>query len=459
MKKPLSINCLFLLLILITGCSTGKPPVTELKQPQKMLIKDYKVEFEKIINTDFTASGTLRIEKKDNYLILFDGHVSSLKLACLDYTTGKEIWKASEPVWRYYFKDGALVMQYDNGIEMVEIASGKSMFKLNDCKIRWTHPEGNELADQICVVYKENDAVLDLKKMEIASNNLKARYASFTYQKTNLTKGGFVTEFDNIGKDFLTANVIEDEAGNQLIFIWSLNDSTRTFHLKIYNKTHQKIKEYHWGISPNKYAEDHDAYFTGLPEPEKLEPSTYVIENDLFIFENYTRYRWSWGQGNNRLTCINLKTLEMKYQIWGQGPTDKEFHTFLFFDDLILYSNNVMHFQMGDGIYNHFNKEDGKVLDSLEQRYTLFENYSPGVLLGFNYERKQIKGDEYTNKVSVTAWDHISNECSNSFQFDFADHFPYEPYVADDGRIIFTYYDDKLRKSVLYCCKVIPGMN
>lgn len=458
MKKGLLYYSL-LLLLFIVGCSTGKAPIVDFRPPQKIIVKDYRIEFEKTITTHFTASGTLRIEKKDNYLILYDGHVSSRLLSCLDYSTGKEIWKASELVWRYYFKDGLLVMQYNNDIEMVEIPTGKSIFKLSDCSIPWTHPEGSELADQILVVYAGKDAVLDLKKREIVDNSIRGRFATFTKQKTNGAKvvnGGFLPNNDSLGENFLTANVIEDETGNQLIFIWSLQKSTRTYSLNIYDKTYTKLKEHHWMIPKNNYKEDHDEYFTGLPEPDKLEPSTYVIGHQFFIFENYTRYRWSWGRGNNRLTCIDLKTLEMKYQLWGQSPEHKEYHTFHFFNDIILHGNSTMHFQEGDGTFHQFDKENGEVLDSLQQRFTLFKEYAPGMLLGFNHHRELIKDNIYTNKVTITLWDYVANEFSKAYDFDFNVEFPYEPMVTNDGTIIFTYYDDILSKSVLYCCKVIP---
>lgn len=462
MKKPVHILLFFVLPIFNWGCSAGKASINEFQSPKTDLFKDYRIEYDKTITTDLTASGTLRIDKIGDYLILYDGHVSSLQLTCIDYTTGKALWHAKEEVRRYYFKDGLLVMQYDKAIELVEVPTGKSVFILNDCTIRWDHPEGSELGDQILVIYKDNDAVLDLKKKEIVAGYNSTRFATFIQQGKNgsiKTTGSFITDDYNLGEDFIAANIIENQEGKKNAFVWSLNKPSREFTLGIFDEANKKLKEHHWIIPKNKYKEEHDEYFTGLPEPDKLEPSTYVIGNKFFLFENYTRYRWSWGQGNNRLTCIDLNTLEMKYQVWGQSPEENEFHTFLFFNDIILQSNSTMHFQMGDGIYHRFNNESGKVLDSLPHRFTLFKEYVPGMMLGFNHHRELVKDNIYTNSVTVTLWDYLTNQYSKAFDFDFKDEFPYEPFVTSDGSIVFTYYDAKLGKSILYCCKVIVATN
>ncbi len=461
MKKPLPFLICFGLSF-IFGCSTGTVNKVDLHHKSNQFVKNYTIQFDKLIPTSLSASGTLRIKKIGDHVILYDGHVSAFKLVCVQYSTGKEIWAAPEGVRGLYFKDGELVAQFHDHIEIYEIASGKSVWKLNDCIISYNYPEGGELGDIISVTHQGRNSTLDLKTREIIRNAGPVLLATLFKIGENGEVSKTSKDVKNtfsLGEEFILADVIEKSGGEQEIYLWSLKEDTRLYTLRILDSKYNLLKEHSWTIPANTYTEAHDRAFNGLPEPEKLSPSSYLIKDQLILFENYTSYRWSWGRGTNRITSIDIKTREIKYQVWGQAPGDNDFYTFHFFNHMVMLSNGIMHFQDEPSVYKKFDLETGKALDTIQRRFTLFLEYLPQVLLGFTYERKQIKEMEYTNKVSITAWNNITNEYSKTFDFDFKEEYPYDPVIGEDGTILFSYYDKVTKKSILYCCRVIPASN
>jgi hypothetical protein len=453
-KKPLPALFLFSLLV---SCSTGKSPLENQQNNHFKNVKEYTIQFDKLIETNFTASSTLYVHKKGDYLILYDAHVDAFRLACIAYSTGKEIWKVPYDVRGYWFYEDKLLIEGHNSLEMLEIATGRSIWKTENCVMHYFFGKAILLEDEVSVVHNDQDAILNLKTNSISSIGAKFIPATLYKQYMNqaMTQKGVVLKNDNgLGEGFYQVAVVEDRETAKDTYIWTLNTESRIFTLSIYGHNHVLFKKHTWTIPENNYTEAHDRAFSGLPEPEKLHGEVHCIGDQIFFYESYENYRWSWGRGCNRLTAIDIATHEIKYQVWGQTPDEKKFQGFHFFNDIILQSDGIMHFQDEPGTFSRFDMKTGKVLDSLSQRFTLFKDYTPGILMGFNYERKQVKDTEYTNKVSITAWDHQKNEYSKTFDFDFKEEYPYDPDVFDDGTIIFNYYDKKLGKDVLYCCKI-----
>src|SRR5687767_10465723 len=110
------------LLILLPSCSVGSGKHNDYNNLKKFPVKNYSIVYEKTIPTSLEASmGTLHIRKRGDYMIMYDSHVSELKLVCMQYSTGKELWEVPFEVREFYFKDGNLVVQGNEHIEVFEI--------------------------------------------------------------------------------------------------------------------------------------------------------------------------------------------------------------------------------------------------------------------------------------------------------------------------------------------------
>jgi hypothetical protein len=448
----------FLLLSFLGSCSTGKSRLSD-KNDLFNHVKDYSIRFDKIIETNFTASGTLHIQKKGDLLIMYDSHVSDFRLAAIEYSTGKEIWTVPYEVRGYWYFEDKILVEGNNSLEMITTKTGESYWKMDECVMRFQYGNGTDLGNQVLVVYHEKDAILDLTTRAISNEgeNITGGFLFKQDMEGSINKKGIVVKNKySSGNQFCKIMVVEDRETAQDTYVWKLDAKTRTFTLTVFGHNDVVFKEHNWTIPENIYTDNYDVVFSGLPEPEKLSASIHCTNDLLFLYESYENYRWSWGKGCNRITAVDLNTYEIKYQVWGMGPTDKHFQGFHFFNDQILVSNGVMHFQEEPATFHQFDDQNGKLLDSLPKRFTRFEDFAPGILIGFVYERKQVKDTEYTNKVFITAWDYQKNEFSPTYDFDFQEQFPYEPYVNADGSIIFHYYDHELRKDILYCCKIVP---
>jgi hypothetical protein len=453
-------NSTFALLItgFFLGCSIGNITANHFPYDDLRNVKELIIQFDKTIEINFTASGTLRVNKKGDHLILYDGHVEAFRLACIEYSTGKEIWKASYKVRGYWFFEDKILVEGFSSLEMLDLKTGKSIWKKDPCGIPFDYVQGAELNKEMFVLMGSKRAMLDLENGNTILQS-KNQVGGFLYkedmQQAIKSKGIVLENKYSLSDQFYKVAVIEDRETAQDTYIWQLDTKTRTFTLSIFGHNDVLFKKHTWTIPQNVYTDNYDVAFSGLPEPEKLHGEVHCINGLLILYESYENYRWSWGKGCNRITAIDLNTHEIKYQVWGQSPSDKNYQGFHFFNNKILISNGTMHFQDEPSTFYQFNDKTGKQLDSLPKRFTLFEDLSSGILIGFHYQRTQVKNTDYTHAVSITAWDHLKNEYSKTFNFDFKEQYPYEPYVNEDGTIIFHYYDKKLGKNVLYCCKII----
>lgn len=460
--QPMNLNLLLALFIssFCLSCSMGKKPLTNHSNDGFKDVKNFTIQFDKTIETNFTASGTLYVHKKGDYLILYDSHVSAFRLACIEYSTGKEIWKIPYNVRDYWFFEDKILVEGFTSLEMIDSKTGKSIWKKDPCGVPFDYGHGEELDKEIFILMGPKREMLNLENGNTVTQP-KNQVGGFLYkedmeQKTD-RKGIALENKYSLSDQFYKVAVVEDRETARDTYIWQLDAKTRTFTLSIFGHNNVLFKKHSWTIPQNVYTDNYDVAFSGLPEPEKLSGYVYCINDMLILYESYENYRWSWGRGCNRITGIDLNTHEIKYQVWGQSPTDKNFLGFHFFNNKILMSNGIMHFQDEPSTFYQVDAKTGKKLDVLPKKFTLFNDFSSNILIGFNYQRTQVKESDYTNKVSITAWDHIKNEYSKTFDFDFKEQYPYAPYVNEDGTIIFHYYDKALKKDVLYCCKVIPA--
>jgi hypothetical protein len=250
----------------------------------------------------------------------------------------------------------------------------------------------------------------------------------------------------------------ESNDGMERDYIWSLDKKKRKFYLDVYDEKGVKLNSDFWYMDEDTSEHTSIDYFSGYPEPEKLSHSVHVLNNKLFLYENYVNYRWSWGRGSNRLHCIDLNTGKVKYEKWGHAPSDtiaypsNKFH---FFDHNMLYADNIMHFQDGNGKFWNFDEDKGAVTDSLRMENTLFRNYDKNHLLAFTYERNLIGESEYTNAIEMRLWDIKKQAFSKAFRFDYVDGYPYDPTVFPDlGLIVFSVQMEATKKSVQHIYKL-----
>ena len=413
-----------------------------------------EITYEKKIPISLEGSlGTLHLSRSDQYLILHDSHVSSRNLTCVDYTTGKELWKLDSTVFRYYMYQNNVVVDHDSYLSIYEVATGKKLQTIQNVFISYQHIIGKELNDKILVNDLTKAAILDLRTGNLVETNIDV-IGAYDFKEN---KKGAVKSFTGIENNFtfegslLSAVVFEDES-NSIKFIWSM-DEERKYHLNSFDTSGNKLKHNSWSMDEGEQ-KTYDG-FNGHPESDKLDASIYFIDGHIFLFENYVNYRWSWGYGNNRITCIEPTSGEILYQRWGQSPNDSLYHTFHFFDNSILYGNSVMHFQNGYGKYNQFDYKNNLVKDSLDRRLTLMYDFNSRYFLAMNYERKLVKEDIYTNAVEMGLWNQNSNQFSDFFRFDYKEEYPFEPLgVFDDGLVVLYYYDNKKNQAVLDCYSV-----
>jgi len=112
------------------------------KNIQAEKLKDSKldIKFVKEISTSLEGSlGTISIAKSGDYLILNDEHVSSRNLVCIEYSTGKEIWKIDNGVERFYIYNGKVLVDLLNDIALFNIKTGKELWRIKNAGISYKY--------------------------------------------------------------------------------------------------------------------------------------------------------------------------------------------------------------------------------------------------------------------------------------------------------------------------------
>lgn len=450
MNKKLLLICIITILCFNINCQYAQ------NGSQAKMTNNINITFEKEILTSLEASlGTVNSAKIGPYLILHDSHVSARKLICIEYSTGKELWKIEPDVHRFYIYNDIVIIDFNEYIAAYQVKTGSELWRLDSVNISYNYPEGAAVTGKLLANYKGKQVILDLETQSVKSFS-QGVVGAYRFQldgdQVVRSRIGTENNYDYKG-NLLAVVIVSDSQGIRRDYVWSLDEHTRQFFLTGFDTDGKKFNNCSWKMDEGERLPQ-DA-FSGNPEPDKLVNSVFFVDGRLFLFENYINYRWSWNRGSNRINCIDWKTGILKYQKWGQNPKGKEFNTFQFFDNTILYSDNVMHFQDGDGKFSKFDGQKGKVLDSLPQKATLFRNYSKDYLLGFSYERKHIKESEYTNAVEMKLWNRHSNKFSKTFRFEYNKDYPYEPVVfSEDGLVILYYYLKDKNRSMLRCYRV-----
>jgi hypothetical protein len=304
-KKP-SIY-LFLVVLLMLGPKY-------IQAESKLVLNDEKIDIklEKEIQTSLEgALGTISIAKSGDYLILDDEHVSSRNLVCIEYSTGKEIWKIDSGVERFYIYNGNVLVDLLNGIALFNIKNGKQIWKIKNAGISYKYQSASVVYNNLLVNHNGKEGVLDLESQKVKYFNKGVVLANyFKLDKNKVTKSMIGIENDYSSKDkILKIIIVEDKDGVKKKYIWTLNK--RKFNLIAFDinststslSTSKEISRITWNMDDEKQLPKDS--FNGHPEPEKLETRVYFINNQLFLFENYVNYRWSWQRGSNRLTKID----------------------------------------------------------------------------------------------------------------------------------------------------------
>ncbi|TND10332.1 MAG: hypothetical protein FD123_580 [Bacteroidetes bacterium] len=440
---------------------TGNKPHAETPKEQTA---DYKVKFEKKIFTSHDCSiPTLTVKKSGDLLFLHDSHVDSENLSCIDYNTGKELWKIPHTVEEVFLYRGKLLVQFEDRVELLDMLTGKSSWKMDSTYIHYYEVRGLEPGDLLPVTHRGQTGLLDLvqRKITVMSDSIVVA-AHFKTDEQGHVRRTF-TGLDKTQKvpgKLQRAVVLENETGARQTYFWSLEEGKRLFTVSIY-KEKQPVDTLSWTIPDNNYPEtDSPRDHRGEPDPQTLMADVYFIDGRLIFFENYVMYRWSWGRGANRITCIDPEQQYIKYQVWGQGPGESVFSTFHFTDDVILRSSGVLHFQQDKCRHSPLNLRTGETLDSLPGNANIIAGFKPNLLACFDYQSTitDTAKSKYEHRVSVTIVNHATGRYSETFDFQFGEDYPYEPFLfADDGLLILYHFNRKTNKTELFCYRVTPG--
>lgn len=422
---------------------------------------EIKISFQKEIILEEELNGpTIYFAKIDSHLLLYDAHVSERKLICLDVFSGKTEWEIDKPVFNFFIYENKLVIDFDSYIALYKIETGEEIWRTNSGSIAYNNKLAEKVSKNLLIDYEGKKTILNLETQTIdtvSTNIVSAHYFKVIGEKTE----EFIIGIQNTYKtqhELLSFIIVEDLQGLKRDYVGSINKELRIFYLDTYNEKGVKINSEQWDMDETRSEHSSVDLFNGYPEPQKLDYSVHFVNGKLFLYEDYTIYRWSWGRGSNRINCIDWQTGSIKYQKWGHAPSDKLYLTankFHFFDYTILYADNIMNFQDGNGKFWNINEETGEILDSLKMQNTLFRNYDEKHMVAFTYERKLVKEQEYTNAIEMRLWNTEENTFSKTFRFDYNKDYPYEPKVFPDlGLIVLSVYKESINRSVIHVYNV-----
>jgi len=445
------IHLLFTLFPLLSFC-TDQPVSTE-KEGRIAFLKEIIIDYELNASTTYFS-------KLDSHLLIYDGHVSNRKLICIDIITAETEWIMDKSVFQFYTYKNNIVIDFDSYIAVHEIKTGNQIWRTQSGNIDYSNKLRKKVSQNLLINYEGKSAILNLDERTIDTSKndiVSAQYFKMLNQQVESYVIGIENNYKIKGQ-LLSMIVVENEHGLKNSFIWSLDKENRMFYLDCYNETKVKMNSVNWQMDEEKPKNTSIDYFNGYPEPEKLNREIHLINDKIFLYENYTAYRWSWGHGSNRISCINPEKGNIIYQKWGHAPSNNKYLTakrFHFFHHNILYADNIMHFQNGNGKFWTFNEESGEIIDSLKIRNTLFRNYDRHHLVGFTYERKWVAESEYTNALELRFWDTEDNTFTETSRFDYNNDYPYEPTVYPNlGLIVLSVYKESTKRSVIHVYKI-----
>jgi outer membrane protein assembly factor BamB len=399
------------------------------------------ITFEKkmLVNM-YIPYASLSIARIENYLLLYDSHFEQHKLVCIDYSTGKEMWRIENGIGNFYTYKNKIIVELFDSICAMEAGTGKIIWFIKNLFITEEYPLASELPEKALAWY-ENKFVIFHPKTQIIQSRRKGFIGANHLQidGEQITRSFIGTENNyKFQGDLLSISIVEDNQHNRRDFIWSLDKEKREYYLTCLDSTYKVLNNYSWSMDEGKHLPEE--FYDENTNPENLQHSVYLIDGQICFFESYINYRCGLYTGTNRLTCLDWQTGKLNYQKWGQSPKQKEFNTFLFFDQLILYGNQNMSITDEDGQYSRYNVKEGKLLDTLPQKVTLCKNYDKDHLLSFTYKAKKINEEKYQYSLEMKLWNRHSNHFSKSFNFDFAENSPWEPFVFPKDGLIITYY-------------------
>lgn len=268
------------------------------------------------------AFGPWTIKVTPRRLVLLGTHVSSRTLVAFDRKTWKQAWRYPGKVEAFVLR-GGLVIASDLRQQVValDLATGKVRWAVKGYYLatyqrRPLHPDART-TDALLLLAGKTAAVVDVNTGRV-TRRAKTILAIPRYRRGHPGLAGYSyrlpprTPLVPTGAKLLALVQVETRDGAvEGIYAWSLQG--RRFTLRRHDHKLAAAKSVSWEMPKLKGS----GAFNGAPEPEKLATEVGVIGDRLLLYENYVNYRWSWGQGSNRLTGIKLPGVGIDVQLWG----------------------------------------------------------------------------------------------------------------------------------------------
>ncbi len=212
------------------------------------------------------------------------------------------------------------------------------------------------------------------------------------------------------------------------------------------------------------YDSPQDIAFNGNPEPDKLAASLEIVNGKLYLYENYTIYRWSWARGSNRLTNIDYEQMKIKNQVWGQKTHKDTYWGFIFFKHSLFLANGIMHFQD--------QPNDFKLIDTtkvtfpnvinvgkLSKKCTGIIELNKNQYVCYTYQPKQVKPKKYHYRINFSLFNKTNQNFSNEFKLDFKKTYPGQLFYEADSQLIVIPLKIRKDKKIVERKLLFYGMN
>ncbi len=419
--------------------------------------KDLNIPFEKEITSELEASGgTMHMSLINDYLVLHDSHVSAHTIQVLDINSGKSLWIIKSGVLRYFIYNDQLLLEFNNYTAIHDVQTGKELYKIPGLVLSYNYSIGDKLDDGrvMATMYGVPSIYILFLKDYISAESIKPAHL-FQIKDGYLNQNLIGYDHNEKALDGLLETILINDKDATNAFGWYLNKEKREFIWKSISSDSILVA---WKMDNGKRLPTNE--FSSYPNPDNLITSVHHAGNIIFLYEEYTSYRWSWGRGTNRITAIDDSSGKILYQRWGQEYDTSAFSKFYFFDNVILFADNIMHFQDAKGKFQMYDYKSNELKDTLPVNATLFKQYKNRQLLGFTYHRNLIEAKEsnsiYKNTIEIFVWSPINNNVSNSIKLDFKDIYNYDPYVFPEKDLIILYHYDKAKaRSIIRVYKII----
>jgi hypothetical protein len=279
------------------------------------------------------AFGPWTIKVTPRRLVVLGTHVSSRTLAAFDRKTWKQAWRYPGKVEAFVLR-GGLVIASDlkQKVVALDLVTGKQRWAVKGYYLatyqrRPLHPDARTNDAQLLLA-GQTAAVVNVNTGRVVQR-AKTILAIPRYRHGQPGLAGYSYRLPPrkplvpTGAKLLALVQIEARDGTvEGIYAWSLQG--RRFTLRRHDDKLTALvdrasarKNPQASVSWEMPRLKGSGAFNGAPEPDKLATEVGLIAGRLLLYENYVNYRWSWGQGTNRLTSVRLPGPTIDAQLWG----------------------------------------------------------------------------------------------------------------------------------------------